>query len=179
VIPDAPWIITKEFLDAHNIDFVAHDDLPYADTTGEGVDDVYGPVGALQRRLVPCSRTRPPAAPRVAEAAALQASKLPSHLLPFPLPAAPSTKVKRMGKFRATQRTDGVSTSDLILRILRDYNEYVLRNLSRGYRWAGQTLVKRAVKRGVVWAGRGSGTHPARLQRVRAAQPEPRPQVDC
>jgi hypothetical protein len=94
VIPDAPWVITKEFLDAHGIDFVAHDDLPYADTSGQ-VDDVYGPV-------------------------------------------------KAMGKFRATQRTDGVSTSDLILRILRDYNEYVLRNLSRGYsrKDLGISLVK-------------------------------------
>lgn len=94
VIPDAPWVITKEFLEDHAIDFVAHDDLPYADTSGQ-VDDVYGPV-------------------------------------------------KKMGKFRATQRTDGVSTSDLILRILRDYNEYVIRNLSRGYsrKDLGISLVK-------------------------------------
>ncbi|KAF6262004.1 hypothetical protein COO60DRAFT_703437 [Scenedesmus sp. NREL 46B-D3] len=83
VLKDAPWVINGEFLEKHNIDFVAHDDLPYADNSGQA-DDVYGPVKAL-------------------------------------------------GKFRATQRTDGVSTSDLILRILKDYNEYVLRNLSRGY----------------------------------------------
>jgi hypothetical protein len=35
----------------------------------------------------------------------------------------PRQQVKRLGKFRATQRTEGVSTSDLILRILKDYNE--------------------------------------------------------
>ena len=28
VIPDAPWVISQEFLDKHNIDFVAHDSLP-------------------------------------------------------------------------------------------------------------------------------------------------------
>eukprot|EP00878_Enallax_costatus_P010790 GHUV01011267.1.p2 GENE.GHUV01011267.1~~GHUV01011267.1.p2 ORF type:complete len:126 (+),score=22.41 GHUV01011267.1:756-1133(+) len=43
VVKDAPWVITKEFLDQHNIDYVAHDDLPYADNSGQA-DDIYGPV---------------------------------------------------------------------------------------------------------------------------------------
>ncbi|KAK4373129.1 hypothetical protein RND71_008513 [Anisodus tanguticus] len=28
VIPDAPWVLNQEFLDKHNIDYVAHDALP-------------------------------------------------------------------------------------------------------------------------------------------------------
>ncbi|KAJ6802111.1 choline-phosphate cytidylyltransferase 2 [Iris pallida] len=83
VIPNAPWVVTKEFLDKHNIDYVAHDSLPYADTSGAG-KDVY-------------------------------------------------EFVKAIGKFKETKRTDGISTSDLIMRMLKDYNDYVMRNLARGY----------------------------------------------
>ncbi|OAY68510.1 Choline-phosphate cytidylyltransferase 2 [Ananas comosus] len=83
VIPDAPWVITPEFIDKHNIDYVAHDALPYADASGAG-NDVY-------------------------------------------------EFVKAIGKFKETKRTDGISTSDIIMRIVKDYNEYVMRNLTRGY----------------------------------------------
>jgi len=83
VIPDAPWVITQEYLDKHNIDFVAHDALPYADASGAG-KDVY-------------------------------------------------EFVKSAGRFKETKRTDGISTSDIIMRIVKDYNQYVMRNLDRGY----------------------------------------------
>ncbi|KAG6488559.1 hypothetical protein ZIOFF_049805 [Zingiber officinale] len=83
VIPDAPWVITQEFLDKHKIDYVAHDSLPYADASGAG-KDVY-------------------------------------------------EFVKAAGKFKETKRTEGISTSDLLMRIVKDYNQYVMRNLARGY----------------------------------------------
>lgn len=83
VIRDAPWVVTQEFLDKHQIDYVAHDALPYADASGSS-NDVYA-------------------------------------------------FVKKVGRFKETKRTEGVSTSDLIMRILKDYNEYVQRNLDRGY----------------------------------------------
>ncbi|XP_050232163.1 choline-phosphate cytidylyltransferase 1 [Mercurialis annua] len=83
VIPDAPWVLSKEFIDKHKIDYVAHDSLPYADASGAG-NDVY-------------------------------------------------EYVKSIGKFKETKRTEGISTSDIIMRIVKDYNEYVMRNLARGY----------------------------------------------
>lgn len=82
VLQDAPWTVTPEFLEKHQIDFVAHDDLPY--NIGTDSTDIY------------------------------------QH-------------IKEMGKFVATQRTEGISTSDLIARIVRDYDIYVRRNLERGY----------------------------------------------
>jgi len=80
VIEHAPWVVDQEFLDRHQIDYVAHDDIHYASGDDE---DVYA-------------------------------------------------FAKRAGKFLPTRRTDGISTSDIITRIVRDYDAYVRRNLERG-----------------------------------------------
>ncbi|XP_063973724.1 choline-phosphate cytidylyltransferase A-like [Diachasmimorpha longicaudata] len=81
IIRDAPWELDEEYLAAHKIDFVAHDDIPYVT---DDADDVYA-------------------------------------------------MIKAKGMFVATQRTEGVSTSDIVARIVKDYDIYVRRNLARGY----------------------------------------------
>ncbi|CDH52386.1 choline-phosphate cytidylyltransferase b-like [Lichtheimia corymbifera JMRC:FSU:9682] len=80
VIEEAPWFVTQDFIDKHQIDYVAHDAEPYQSSES---GDVYA-------------------------------------------------FVKDQGKFLPTQRTDGISTSDLITRIVRDYDAYLRRNLERG-----------------------------------------------
>ncbi|KAF9887476.1 hypothetical protein FE257_010193 [Aspergillus nanangensis] len=80
VIPDCPWIVTPEFIEAHQIDYVAHDDLPYGAAEG---DDIYAPI-------------------------------------------------KEQGQFLVTQRTEGVSTTGIITRVVRDYDQYISRQFKRG-----------------------------------------------
>ncbi|KAH8821027.1 cholinephosphate cytidylyltransferase-like protein [Xylogone sp. PMI_703] len=80
VIENCPWIVTPEFLNEHQIDYVAHDDLPYVADEG---DDIYKPI-------------------------------------------------KEAGKFLVTQRTEGVSTTGIITKIVRDYEKYIARQLKRG-----------------------------------------------
>ncbi|KAK4575256.1 choline-phosphate cytidylyltransferase [Recurvomyces mirabilis] len=82
VVEDCPWIINMEFLKEHEIDYVAHDDLPYGASEG---DDIYKPI-------------------------------------------------KEKGMFLVTQRTEGVSTTGIITKIVRDYEQYVSRQLKRGTR---------------------------------------------
>lgn len=49
VIPDCPWIVTPEFIDEHQIDYVAHDDIPYGADEG---DDIYAAIKAQGKFLV-------------------------------------------------------------------------------------------------------------------------------
>lgn len=74
VLEDAPWIIDQDLIDRMEIDFVAHDDLPYA---GQGMEDVY-------------------------------------------------SFVKKQGRFLPTRRTEGVSTSELLGRIVDTYRDGTL-----------------------------------------------------
>lgn len=73
VVEDCPWVITQEFIDKYQIDYVAHDEEPYAGADGDA--DIY---------------------------------KL----------------CKDQGKFLPTQRTKGVSTSELLARIVDQYRHH-------------------------------------------------------
>lgn len=73
VVPEAPWIIDRDFIEKYKIDFVAHDVDPYGSA---GHDDVYA-------------------------------------------------FCKMQGKFLPTRRTPGISTSDLLARLVSGYRHRV------------------------------------------------------
>ncbi|KAM0686240.1 choline-phosphate cytidylyltransferase [Conglomerata obtusa] len=79
IIEDAPWVVDMSFITKHEIDFIAHDDIPFMYDNR----DVY-------------------------------------------------EEFKNKGVFVPTKRTAGISTSGLITRIVKDYDEFVRRNLERG-----------------------------------------------
>ncbi|ELA40994.1 uncharacterized protein VICG_01953 [Vittaforma corneae ATCC 50505] len=54
VIEDAPWVLDMEFLEKHRIDYVAHDELPYAHI---GTNDVYELVKS-KGMFIPTKRAR-------------------------------------------------------------------------------------------------------------------------
>ncbi|ORM41685.1 Choline-phosphate cytidylyltransferase [Babesia sp. Xinjiang] len=90
VIAPCPWIVTKQFMTTHGIDFVAHDDIPYStcQKATKGIqeaseNDIYG-------------------------------------------------WLKEEGRFKATRRTDGVCTTDLVVRILQHYEDYVEKSINTG-----------------------------------------------
>lgn len=49
VVEDCPWVVTVDFLAKHQLDYVAHDDIPYGADEG---DDIYGPIKAAGKFLV-------------------------------------------------------------------------------------------------------------------------------
>jgi choline-phosphate cytidylyltransferase len=76
VVEDAPWVITQELIDRYQIDYVAHDDLPYAGAgSSASMTDIY-------------------------------------------------QFAKEQGRFLPTQRTEGVSTSELLARIVEQYRNH-------------------------------------------------------
>nr|BAN65751.1 choline-phosphate cytidylyltransferase [Babesia bovis] len=90
VIAPCPWIVTKQFMTKHGIDFVAHDDIPYSTSqkATKGINeasdnDIYG-------------------------------------------------WLKEEGRFKATRRTAGVCTTDLVVRILQHYEDYIEKSINTG-----------------------------------------------
>ncbi len=49
MIEDAPWVITNEFLEEHQIDYVAHDSLPCVNLSLDLVKPFFEPSHCMQK----------------------------------------------------------------------------------------------------------------------------------
>jgi choline-phosphate cytidylyltransferase len=101
VVEDAPWVIDAAFIEKHQIDYVAHDEEAYQSA---GYEDVYGFAKSLGMSPSPN-----------------QPSRITDYLLLGPSLALYGTP----GKFLPTRRTPGISTSDLIERMVRGYRNRI------------------------------------------------------
>ncbi|KAJ7015942.1 hypothetical protein C8F04DRAFT_1408411 [Mycena alexandri] len=131
VVADAPWVINQAFLDKYQIDYVAHDEEMYASS---GYDDVYTanlPIHVGQADCATCihQSTQPslfwnpsgrqPMCPAVDPAT--------HHLVKSWCWLTAEGKFtvyaycKEQGKFLPTRRTPGVSTSEILERVILKY----------------------------------------------------------
>jgi len=53
---------------------------------------------------------------------------------PYPMGDCPDVygEIKTAGRFLATKRTEGISTSDIMMRIIRNFDDYVERSIKKG-----------------------------------------------
>ena len=103
VIENAPWILNKQFLKKNNIHFVAHDAVPYVNPTLSQEAQQNNNDDNVKFNLYALD---------------------PNDCYYLP---------KTLKMFLPTERTDGISTSDLINRIVKDYDIFIRRNFKRGY----------------------------------------------
>jgi len=93
VVAEAPWVIDDAFLKKYEIDYIAHDEDAYASA---GHDDVYGYVKSLGKRF--------------SNIFVMSCLYFVTDFCSGPT-----------GKFIPTRRTPGVSTSELLERIVAGY----------------------------------------------------------
>lgn len=118
VIPSCPWIVTPEFLEKHNIDYVAHDDEPYGADEG---DDIYKPIKEQGKFLV-TQRTEGVSTTGIITKYVFS---FLCFCFSFPFFSSPFLPSKRPQHPRPNPKNP-------LYRIVRDYEKYIARQFKRG-----------------------------------------------
>lgn len=104
IVENAPWVIDEDFITKWKIDYVVHDEIPYEIKSKEDQSD-------SNPMTTECTNNEK-------------------------LPALTENDVyyyvKKNNLFIPSMRTRGISTSGIITRIIKDYDDFVRRNLERG-----------------------------------------------
>ncbi|EJW04402.1 hypothetical protein EDEG_01366 [Edhazardia aedis USNM 41457] len=138
VIENAPWVVTNEFIEKHQIDFVAHDDIPYKSTLKSGSENEHAKNNSQDQKSSSSENEKTINSSENVEnlidngKIALKTSNSNTEKKETISVDDVYANIKQAGKFIPTKRTKGISTSGIITRIVKDYDEYVRRNLERG-----------------------------------------------